>query len=63
VVVSVVHVAKNLQIEAILDGRRVRRISAYLLEGDLDTSPKVLEENNGRAYQGTILRGMGFYIL
>ncbi len=45
---------------AMLDGRPVRRISAYLMEGDLDGSPAVLRANAGKAFQGSILLGMGF---
>src|SRR3546814_12788785 len=36
VVVSVVHVAKGETAAPTLDGRLVRRVSAYLVEGDLD---------------------------
>jgi hypothetical protein len=45
---------------AVLDGKPVRRISAYLLEGDLDRSPNVLRQNQNQAFQGSILLGMGF---
>ena len=44
----------------ILDDRPVRRISAYLVEGDLDGSPAKLRENAGKSFQGSILLGMGF---
>lgn len=44
----------------VLDGREVRRISAYLVEGDLDGSPARLRENAGKSFQGSILLGMGF---
>jgi hypothetical protein len=44
----------------VLDGREVRRISAYLVEGELDASPAALRENAGRAFQGSILLGLGF---
>ncbi len=46
VVVSVVHVAKrapypeHVERLAVLDGRSVRRISAYLVAGDLDYAPR-----------------------
>jgi hypothetical protein len=60
VVVSVVHVMKGVAASSILDGRRVRRISAYLVEGDLDTSPAPLAANSGKAFQGSIVLGMGF---
>jgi len=60
VVVSVVHVVKGEAPVPTLDGRPVRRISAYLVEGDLDGSPTTLVENAGKSFQGSILLGMGF---
>lgn len=60
VVVSVVHVAKGPAPAPVLDGTEVERISAYLVPGDFDASPERLEANAGRAFQGSILLGMGF---
>ncbi len=60
VVVSVVHVLRGEGPSSVLDGRQVRRILAYLVEGDLDDSPARLAANAGRAYQGAILLGLGF---
>lgn len=60
VVVSVVHMVKGEVLSPVLDGRQVRRISAYLVEGDLDTSPQALAANAGKAFQGSIVLGMGF---
>ena len=60
VVVSVVQVRKGPVATPLLDGRPVRRISAYLVEGDLDTSPASLAVNSGKAFQGSIVLGMGF---
>lgn len=60
VIVSVVHVVKGEARSPVLDGRQVRRISAYLVEGDLDASPARLAANAGKAFQGAILLGMGF---
>lgn len=60
VVVSVVHVAKMAVQAPNLDGHPVRRISAYLVEGDLDVSPEPLAANNSKAFQGSIVLGMGF---
>jgi N-6 DNA Methylase len=60
VVVSVVHVAKGGALSPVLDGRQVRRISAYLVEGDLDTSPAPLAANAGKAFVGSYVLGMGF---
>jgi hypothetical protein len=45
---------------AILDGRPVRRISAYLVEGDLDASPVRLRANAGKVFEGTKVYGAGF---
>lgn len=60
VVVSVVHIAKGAVASPVLDGRRVRRVSAYLVEGDLDSSPERLAANARKAFQGSIVLGMGF---
>jgi hypothetical protein len=60
VMVSVVHVLKGVAAQPVLDGRQVRRISAYLVEGDLDTSPAALAANAGKAFQGSIVLGVGF---
>jgi Eco57I restriction-modification methylase/MmeI, target recognition domain len=60
VTVSVVHVTKGKAREPVLDGRAVRRISAYLVEGDLDTSPPGLAQNSRKSFKGSELHGMGF---
>jgi hypothetical protein len=60
VVVSVVHVIKGAVQSPVLDGRQVRRISAYLVEGDLDTSPTGLSANAGVAFMGSKIYGQGF---
>jgi len=60
VVVSVVHVVKGQAFSPSLDMRPVRRISAYLVEGDLDNSPISLATNSGKAFQGSVVLGMGF---
>jgi hypothetical protein len=60
VVVSVVHVAKGEASVPMLDGRPVCRISAFLVEGDLDTSPAPLAANAGDAFIGSYVLGMGF---
>lgn len=66
VVVSVVHVAKRapdtpgVERLAVLDGRSVRRISAYLVAGDLDHAAARLAANGRKAFQGSIVLGMGF---
>lgn len=59
-VVSVVHVRRGPATAPVLDERPVRRISAYLVEGDLDASPAPLAANAGKAFQGAILLGLGF---
>jgi hypothetical protein len=66
VVVSVAHVAKkgpdgaSVERQAVLDGRPVPRISAYLVAGDLDRAPARLAANARMAFQGSIVLGMGF---
>jgi len=60
VVVSVVHIVKGAAVSPVLNNRKVGRISAYLVEGDLDTTPMALAANSGRAFQGSIILGMGF---
>jgi len=60
VVVSVVHMIKGEAVSPTLDMRSVRRISAYLVEGDLDTSPLALEVNAGKAFVGSYVLGVGF---
>lgn len=61
VVVCVVQITKGAcPVPPMLDGREVERISAFLLEGTRDESPKALPRSKGLAYQGSILLGMGF---
>jgi N-6 DNA Methylase len=60
VTVSLVHVVKGEAPSAVLEGQQVRRISAYLVEGDLDTSPAALAANAGKSFQGSIVLSMGF---
>jgi hypothetical protein len=60
VIVSVVHVAKAEVHSPVLDGRTANRISAYLVDGELDTSPFKLAASGGRAFNGTKIYGQGF---
>jgi hypothetical protein len=60
VVISVIHIGKSTSQYPRLDGRAVRRISAYLLDGDLDGSPARLRANDSKAFIGSYLLGMGF---
>lgn len=62
VVVSVVHGAKRPDRVPPLriDGRPVERVSAFLVNGDNDDSPMPLAANEGKAFQGSIVLGMGF---
>jgi hypothetical protein len=60
VTVSVVYITKDFVPFAILDGKVVSRISAYLVEGNLDQSPARLASNAGLSHYGTVLLGMGF---
>jgi hypothetical protein len=60
VVVSIVHVKKGTVGYPVLDGRHVRRISAYLVDGELDHSPALLASNNRKVFKGSELHGPGF---
>jgi hypothetical protein len=60
VVVSLVHVQRGIAHSSVLDGRQVSRISAYLVRGEMDDSPVRLAANARKAFQGSIVLGMGF---
>jgi Eco57I restriction-modification methylase len=62
VVVSTVHVSKGGAGDSPirLDDRMVNRISAFVREGYFDETPAVLEENEGIAFIGSYILGMGF---
>jgi len=60
VIVSLVHIIKGSPTLCKLNARSVKRISAYLVEGDLDESPTRLAINTARSFQGSIVLGMGF---
>jgi hypothetical protein len=61
VIVSIVHVGKNLEIhKRILDGRETPLITAYLFHAGGNQSPKQLDQNSGNCFQGSIVLGMGF---
>jgi N-6 DNA Methylase len=60
VVVSVLHFGKDVSCSPILDDRPARRISAYLVEGDLDRLPDRLGANAQTAFVGSYVLGMGF---
>jgi hypothetical protein len=60
VVICVVHIAKGLKPWSYLDGRPVEQITAFLVEKGGDDNPFTLRANSGRAFQGYLLRGMGF---
>ncbi|MGC1862460.1 MAG: DNA methyltransferase [Methylocystis sp.] len=53
VVVSVIHIINGPASQPILDGRSVRRISAYLVEGEFDGSPARLAANSGKSFIGS----------
>ena len=59
-IVSVVHVVNGPFTSPVLDNRRVRRISAYLVEGDLDRPPSRLAANAKKAFVGSYILGMGY---
>lgn len=60
VVISVVHIKKGPVQNAVLNGVSVSRISAFLVEGDVDKTPNALRANSGRSYKGAVVLGMGF---
>lgn len=63
VVVSTVHLARRplaITIPPRLDGRRVPRISAFLLPTGGDDPPAILASNQGKSFVGSIALGMGF---
>lgn len=61
VIVSVIHIAKGKpSIEMLLDGKNVPLITSYLFTKGSDDSPKHLNANDGKSYEGSVIRGMGF---
>jgi hypothetical protein len=61
VVVSIIHVEKGFRsVSPVLDGQTVGRISAYVVQGELDVSPSDISANGGKAFTGSYLLGMGF---
>ena len=60
VVVSVVHICNGPTTTPILNGRPVKRISAYLFAGDLDNSPYRLQSNSRKVLIGSYALGSGF---
>lgn len=65
VVVSVVHLTKcaagsSFATEPILNNKSVSRISAYLVEGNMDRTPERLGQRPCRAFTGSKIYGIGF---
>ena len=60
VVTSFAHILKGNCVLPVLDGRSVKRISAYLVEGNLDDTPNPLHTNKRKAFQGSKIYGQGF---
>jgi hypothetical protein len=60
VVVSVLHISKKLAETAVLDGRNVKRISSYLVEGEFDDTPQRIAANDKKSFIGSVVLGMGF---
>ena len=60
VVVSVVHIVKGDVASPVLDTNAVRRISAYLVEGDLDEAAQRLTVNSRKVLIGSYPLGSGF---
>jgi hypothetical protein len=63
VVVSVVHVTKCASsTPSLLDGRKVSKVTAYLLSFGPDDDPAILAVNRGVAYSGVNPNGKGFIL-
>ena len=60
VIVSVIHVSKQVARFGVLDGSQVPRISAYLLRGDFNERPARLRANSNKAFIGSVVLGVGF---
>ena len=60
VVVSILHIVKGSVSACYLDGREVRRVSAYLVESDFDADPERLASNAGLSFIGSKIYGQGF---
>src|SRR5262249_17996016 len=63
VIIAVIHIIKGSSRQTrqiFLDGKSVSRISAYLVEGQLDESPHALSESSMRAFVGSYVLGTGF---
>src|SRR5207253_1780547 len=61
VVVSVVHVARDVQPRPfVLDGREVDRITAFLFHDGGHGDPARLDANRGKSFIGSFVNGMGF---
>jgi hypothetical protein len=58
VIVKVLHISKSTSVPAYLDGKSVRRISSFVVEGDTDTSPNRLA--NAYYSLGSKIYGQGF---
>jgi hypothetical protein len=60
VVVSVLHVAKDLELPRTLDGRLVPEVTAFLFHAGGDADPAVLLANSDKVFQGVVVAGAGF---
>ena len=61
VIVSIVWASKGESLPPfLLDSREVNQITSYLFHAGTDDNPAVLNANEGRSFQGSILLGMGF---
>jgi hypothetical protein len=61
VIASIIHFAKGAWRAAVrLDGTEVPRISAYLLKGSVDATPRALSANARTCFRGTKVWGAGF---
>jgi N-6 DNA Methylase len=61
VIISIVAISRTIIAQnLILDGKKVKLISSFLIDADVDETPKPLRLNLGRSFQGSIVLGTGF---
>lgn len=60
VVVSQVHAKKGVVSQRLLDGRKVKNISSYLVDSDYNATPEQLAANAETVFEGTKVYGGGF---
>ena len=62
VVISILHISKEIIKHKFLDGIRVDYISKFLLNSEIETTPKKLVQNQGIVFKGHSPSGKGFIV-